>query len=66
MFDPPLTQHADKQMLDPWIWVATILAMVVFLTTSGLFAPVANQSARDADRNVNIAQSGSTSGRSTR
>jgi hypothetical protein len=66
MFDPPLTQQADKHMLDPWIWVATIVVMVVLLTTSGLFAPVANQNARDADGNVNIAQGGPLSGQSAR
>jgi len=66
MFDPPLTQHADKHMLDPWIWLATIIGMVVLVTTSGLFAPAANQSARDADRNVSIAQAGPASGHDAR
>ena len=66
MFDPPLTQDADKHMLDPWIWVATIIGMVALLTTSGLFAPAANQSARDADGNVSIAQAGPASGESAR
>ena len=58
MFDPPLSQHDDKPIGDPWIWAATIIVMIVFF--SGLFTPVANQSARHADRNVDIAQGGST------
>jgi hypothetical protein len=66
VFDPPLTQHADKHMRDAWIWAATIIALGVFFTMSGLFAPVANQSASDADRNVSIAQGGPTSGQAAR
>ncbi len=60
MFDPPLSQHDDKPIGDPWIWAATIIVMILFFTMSGLFTPVANQSARHADGNVDIAQSGST------
>jgi hypothetical protein len=60
VFDPPLSQHDDKPMGDPWIWAATIIVTIVFFTMSGLFTPVANQSARHADGNVDIAQSGST------
>jgi hypothetical protein len=66
MFDPPLTQDADKRTRDLWIWVATIIAVVMVLTTTGLFATVVNQSTRDADRNVNIAQSSPTSHHSAR
>ena len=36
MFDPPLTQHTDKAILDPWIWTGTIIAMIMFFTMSGL------------------------------
>jgi hypothetical protein len=61
VFDPPLSQNDDKPMRDPWIWAATIIAMIVFFKMSGLFAPVANQSARHADGNVDIAQSGPAS-----
>jgi hypothetical protein len=45
----------DKSIRDPyWIWATTIIAMVVFFTMSGLFAPVANQSARHADGTLDI------------
>jgi hypothetical protein len=64
MFNPPLTQDADKRTRDLWIWVATIITVVVVLTTTGLFATVVNQSTRDAD--VNIAQSSPTSHHSAR
>jgi hypothetical protein len=44
----------DKPIRDPWIWAATILAIVLFFTMSGLFAPVANQNARHADGTLDI------------
>jgi hypothetical protein len=62
VFDPPLSQHDDKPIRDAWIWTATIIAMIVFFTMSGLFAPVANQSAGHADGNIDVAQVGPTSG----
>jgi hypothetical protein len=49
VFDPPLTQHADKHIRDAWIWAASLIAVAALLTASGLLAQVTNQGARDAD-----------------
>jgi hypothetical protein len=61
MFDPPVTRDADKRIRDLWIWVTTIITVMVVLTTTGLLATVANQGARDADRYAVIDQGPSTS-----
>jgi hypothetical protein len=49
MFDPPLTQSEEKHIRDAWIWAATLIAVALLLTVSGLFAQIANQGSRDAD-----------------
>jgi len=66
MFDPLLAQYTDNRTRDLWIWVATIITVVVVLTTTGLFATVVNQGTGDADTNVDIAQSSPTSHHSAR
>jgi hypothetical protein len=66
MFDPPLTQHTDKAILDPWIWTGTIIAMIMFFTMSGLFTPVTNEAARNADGIVTVAQGSPTPSPGTR
>lgn len=70
MFNPALTQDTDKRIRDLWIWVATIIVVMVTLTATGLLATVANQGAGDADRNADsnavIDQSPSTSHHSVR
>jgi hypothetical protein len=46
------TDH--KAIPGAWILAVTIIAMIVFVTMSGLFAPVANQSAKHADGTLDI------------
>jgi hypothetical protein len=54
VFNPPLSQHDYKPIPGPSILVATIIALIVLVTFSGLFAPVANQTPRHADGTLEI------------
>ena len=44
----------DKAIPGAWILAVAIFAMILFVTMSGLFAPVANQSAKHVDGTLDI------------
>jgi hypothetical protein len=48
------TATDDEPTRGPWIWAATIIAIIACLSMSSLLAPVANQGATRADATLDI------------